>query len=190
MRPANRTHHTLHRLLDYFRFPWYNSIMSHQGITKYIVKDAPADLGDSKLPGFFFHQRILVMADRVTYKTMLDWVAKIALDHFRYSIHDKEIRDVVWKIYSYLEENKDQIENAVYARERLRSISSGKVERAKRNGLLKEKPCVICGKTNVIAHHEDYLYPLRVVWLCESCHVKVHSRHRRVFKNVFKKKVY
>lgn len=165
-------------------------MMSHQGITKYLVKDAPSVLGDSKLTGFSFAQRMEEIAGKVTYKAMLDWVAKIAIDHFRDTQHDKDVRDIAWIIYDYLEENRSQIESTVYVKERLRYISSDKVKQAKRSGLLKEQPCVICGKPNVIAHHEDYLYPLRVVWLCASCHTKVHRRHKVIQRDVFKKKVY
>lgn len=33
-------------------------------------------------------------------------------------------------------------------------------------------PCAVCGSTdNIEAHHEDYRYPLDVVWLCHEHHV-------------------
>ncbi len=41
---------------------------------------------------------------------------------------------------------------------------------------------LVCSKCNlgqrdpINAHHEDYLNPLDVVWLCDSCHVLWHKR--------------
>ena len=54
--------------------------------------------------------------------------------------------------------------------------ASRKVLRAIREGLL-ERPvkCSLCGKprkTN--GHHEDYNSPYAVLWVCASCHKKIH----------------
>lgn len=46
---------------------------------------------------------------------------------------------------------------------------------AKRNGTLVEQPCERCGNERVHAHHEDYNFPLDVMWLCLSCHVQRHK---------------
>jgi hypothetical protein len=54
------------------------------------------------------------------------------------------------------------------------SIVSG----ALRKGVLKRKPCAVCGKLKVQAHHPDYDYPLRVVWLCRKHHSAEHVRMR------------
>ena len=35
-----------------------------------------------------------------------------------------------------------------------------------------------CGNTNVQAHHEDYNKPLEVIWLCVSCHIKLHKEKK------------
>lgn len=45
------------RIVDY-SCSWYNYIMSHQGMIKYLVKDAPLNLGGSKSAGFSFAQRM------------------------------------------------------------------------------------------------------------------------------------
>jgi predicted RNase H-like nuclease (RuvC/YqgF family) len=51
-----------------------------------------------------------------------------------------------------------------------------------------EKPdtCSKCGKKfdsqNIHAHHEDYKKPLDIVWVCRSCHMKIHVLMRE--KNV------
>lgn len=47
------------------------------------------------------------------------------------------------------------------------------VELAIKSGYLIKKPCEICGELNVEAHHDDYLKPLDVRWLC-ILHHKLH----------------
>jgi len=50
------------------------------------------------------------------------------------------------------------------------------VYRAVKAGKIKRKPCYFCGATKGLhAHHEDYAQPLDVVWLCSSCHGKLHT---------------
>ena len=43
--------------------------------------------------------------------------------------------------------------------------------------LVDQRPniCSNCGtKTKIVGHHFDYNKPINVVWLCQSCHVKLH----------------
>lgn len=50
------------------------------------------------------------------------------------------------------------------------------VNNAIRDGKISRKPCHFCQSTeNLHAHHEDYDHPLDVVWLCASCHGKLHG---------------
>ena len=45
-----------------------------------------------------------------------------------------------------------------------------------RDGKLFREPCEVCESTdNIHAHHDDYLKPLNIRWLCASCHSKWHS---------------
>jgi ribosomal protein S27AE len=50
------------------------------------------------------------------------------------------------------------------------------VQNVIRAGKLKKKPCVKCGNPKSEAHHEDYKNPLKVKWLCKSCHMKHDQR--------------
>jgi len=50
-----------------------------------------------------------------------------------------------------------------------------RVLRAIKKGKLKRKSCR-CGKRKVDAHHPDYKNPLRVVWLCRTCHGRQHRK--------------
>jgi hypothetical protein len=36
--------------------------------------------------------------------------------------------------------------------------------------------CFVCGDKKTIKHHPDYDKPLKVFWLCSSCHRKLHRR--------------
>jgi hypothetical protein len=43
--------------------------------------------------------------------------------------------------------------------------------------LVRPKACSICGsKGKIRGHHEDYEYPLHVIWVCTMCHSKIHNR--------------
>ena len=53
------------------------------------------------------------------------------------------------------------------------------IQYAVRCGYLKKKPCEKCGKKKVEGHHDDYSKPLKVRWLCTSCHQRYHSEKRR-----------
>lgn len=48
------------------------------------------------------------------------------------------------------------------------------VKDAIRVGIMKRKPCEVCGKENAHAHHEDYSKPLNVIWLCQKHHSERH----------------
>lgn len=43
-----------------------------------------------------------------------------------------------------------------------------------RSGKLVSLACEHCGADKTQAHHEDYLKPLEVVWLCTKCHAARH----------------
>jgi hypothetical protein len=47
--------------------------------------------------------------------------------------------------------------------------------------------CEQCGEVRVVmAHHEDYQAPLKVLWLCDSCHRRRHVQTAAARKNAKK----
>lgn len=57
--------------------------------------------------------------------------------------------------------------NAFYVKIK-KAIDSGKITRP--------KFCSICGKEcKTVAHHYDYSKPLDVIFVCQSCHKRIHS---------------
>lgn len=61
----------------------------------------------------------------------------------------------------------------------VRAITTARVARL--NGRLAPKPCEKCGVAHprINAHHEDYLRPLDVTWLCPKCHRRRHASIQR-----------
>lgn len=52
------------------------------------------------------------------------------------------------------------------------------VSNAKRDKKLFGEPCEICGaKKPIHAHHDDYLKPLNIRWLCSACHSQWHAKN-------------
>ncbi len=52
------------------------------------------------------------------------------------------------------------------------------LQAAVRSGRLTRKPCEACGCPETHGHHDDYLKPLEVRWLCVKCHAKEHANQR------------
>jgi hypothetical protein len=50
------------------------------------------------------------------------------------------------------------------------------VKDALRKGIIKHKPCIICGAKNSLAHHSDYSRPLDIKWLCQIHHSEEHNQ--------------
>jgi len=42
-----------------------------------------------------------------------------------------------------------------------------------------KKQCETCGTPNAHKHHDDYSKPLKIRWLCASCHMAYHKLLRR-----------
>jgi ribosomal protein S27AE len=62
-----------------------------------------------------------------------------------------------------------------------RTKAHSAVASALRSGSLVRQPCVRCGNSKSVAHHEDYDLPLDVMWLCQPCHKQRHkelSQHK------------
>lgn len=51
----------------------------------------------------------------------------------------------------------------------------GLVAYAIKNGVIKRRPCEICGHKKSHAHHDDYDKPLDVRWLCSRHHQEWHA---------------
>lgn len=47
-----------------------------------------------------------------------------------------------------------------------------------RDGRLIKEPCEVCGATKVDAHHDDYMEPMIVRWLCKKHHDEHHKKER------------
>lgn len=71
---------------------------------------------------------------------------------------------------SYTKEYRERFPNKYKAH--------GIVCRAIRAGKLFSEPCDECGsEDNMHAHHDDYLKPLNVRWLCAACHRQWHIKN-------------
>lgn len=69
--------------------------------------------------------------------------------------------------YHYKKIQKNRYSDRVKARQ--------DVSNALRSGRLKKCSCIMCGDSNVQAHHEDYNKPLDVIWLCPKHHRARHT---------------
>jgi predicted nucleic acid-binding Zn ribbon protein len=65
----------------------------------------------------------------------------------------------------------------------LRNRTRRKTKDLLKKGIIQKQTCVVCGKHDVIAHHEDYSRPNDVIWICEKHHAKYHNGKIGLFKN-------
>jgi hypothetical protein len=69
--------------------------------------------------------------------------------------------------------------NAYHRRHPERLKARSMVHDAVRRGELKQEPCRICSNPKSEAHHEDYMKPLEVDWLCNDCHKDLHRQRKK-----------
>jgi len=59
---------------------------------------------------------------------------------------------------------------------KLRNMARQVLYLAKKNKLVTQRPCEVCGSEYTVAHHEDYSKPLEVRWLCREHHEILHEQ--------------
>ena len=64
----------------------------------------------------------------------------------------------------------------------LRNKTRGKTKDLINRGVLKPRPCVVCGHGDVVPHHEDYGNPMKIIWLCDQHHVDYHDGKIALFE--------
>jgi ribosomal protein S27AE len=67
------------------------------------------------------------------------------------------------------------------ADDKRRAKAHNAVAWAIKKGSLLRSPCVRCGDSKSVAHHEDYDKPLEVMWLCQPCHKQRHKELKSEF---------
>lgn len=73
--------------------------------------------------------------------------------------------------YLYVKEFRNKYPNAYKAHTKLNSAVKSKK-------ILKPDSCEFCGSFNkIVGHHDDYLKPLEVKWLCQACHKQWHVKN-------------
>lgn len=57
----------------------------------------------------------------------------------------------------------------------------------KTNKIKKQDKCSKCNMNKkTVAHHEDYTKPLDIIWVCHSCHKKIHiEKNNKVIDNIY-----
>lgn len=91
----------------------------------------------------------------------------------RYENNADHIKEVTRR-YRQTDGRKEVIKGYV-ARNRKKDRAKDAVYRAVKAGTIKRQPCEVCGSNDhVVAHHDDYDYPLVVRFLCSKHHREWH----------------
>lgn len=103
---------------------------------------------------------------------------RLKANRLRNRIGDKKTNNKKW----YLEHKAKILEKQRIWRKnnRLQYCARGMLDNAVRDKrIIKPEICSVCGdKTKLHGHHEDYYKPLDVIWVCVSCHGKLHRKYK------------
>lgn len=115
------------------------------------------------------------------YKKATDGLNYYCKDCIKERVYEnRKIRPEHYRNYQkeHVNKNKEKYRDAVkryYKQNKYKVICWVEFRKGVRRGLITRKPCEICGKEKVEAHHDDYNKPLEVRWLCVKHHNKVHK---------------
>jgi hypothetical protein len=73
-------------------------------------------------------------------------------------------------------EIRKAIQSRYNAKNRIKRLAKDAIHNAIKAGKMIKQPCKICGKKIVEGHHQNYSYPLKVVWLCKKHHLEEHRK--------------
>lgn len=88
--------------------------------------------------------------------------------------HRKERRQYERKYYHKHLSKYREYAKKYQKNHRKEHLANVKLNQALVKGKIKKLPCAICQTEKAIAHHPNYNKPLEVIWLCKSCHEKLH----------------
>ncbi|HEY4831966.1 MAG TPA: hypothetical protein VIH61_05330 [Waddliaceae bacterium] len=83
-----------------------------------------------------------------------------------------------WKANPKLRKRRGELKRVWQQRNAEKRAAHVITGNAIRDGRLIPKPCEVCGKKKVDAHHDDYAKPLEVRWLCKKHHAEYHVQKR------------
>lgn len=73
------------------------------------------------------------------------------------------------------------ITKAWRSEDKRRQKAHSAVSNAIKKGTLVRQPCERCNCEKTVAHHDDYDFPLDVMWLCQPCHKQRHKELKEQF---------
>lgn len=99
--------------------------------------------------------------------------------------YDKKRANNPDRVLARLKYSKTEAGKAAAAKAKKKYIDSNPIKRnahvivgnAIRGRKLFKEPCEVCGDLKVHAHHDDYLKPLNVRWLCDKHHNEWHKEN-------------
>lgn len=117
-----------------------------------------------------------ISCSKVLHKKSEHYCSKECEQNYRES-HAKDIPSFLskWKLRK-LKSAKDPL---IEVRKKARRITNNLIK----SGKLKKGFCVVCGSSEVFAHHEDYSRPDDIIWICENHHKLYHNGKIGLFKN-------
>lgn len=89
-------------------------------------------------------------------------------------------RKTLWKIRMQdpaVRAKRNSYQRQRNKKDRIKQRARSKLEYAVRTGKIIKQPCEVCQSINSQAHHDDYLKPLQVRWLCSTHHGITHRKY-------------
>lgn len=93
------------------------------------------------------------------------------------SAHGKKLRKIYLENYKKTESYKETAKKSTrkWREENRKKFNAhGRLNYAVKTKKIKKENCKFCNNIKTQGHHYDYDKPLEVIWLCASCHIKIH----------------